>query len=156
MSGDNEWPEWEETMGMTAMPTQNGQEPGATSMSGGWLLSIGANADDPEMAFNFIANTLNEENSFKFATENSQIAARDDVAANPEYVSFNPSFEFFSSLVPVTNFRPATPDYAQISNNIQVAAESVITGQATPEQAAETYDQAVTRVVGDDNVSEAS
>ncbi len=156
MSGDNEWPEWEEVMGMTAMPTQNGQEPGATSMSGGWLLSIGANADDPEMAFNFIANTLNEENSFKFATENSQIAARDDVASNPDYVSFNPSFEFFSSLVPVTNFRPATPDYAQISNNIQVAAESVITGQATPEQAAETYDQAVTRVVGDENVSGAS
>ena len=104
----------------------------------------------------FIAFTLDEDGSFKFATENSQIAAREDVAANPEYVSFNPSFEFFSSLVPNTNFRPATPDYAQISNNIQVAAESVITGQATPEQAAATYDEAVTRVVGDDKVKAAN
>ncbi|PWD51328.1 sugar ABC transporter substrate-binding protein [Serinibacter arcticus] len=156
MAGDNAWPEWQEVMGMAAMPTQNGQEPGSTSMSGGWLLSIGANADDPQAAFDFIALTLNEENSFKFATENSQIAARDDVAANPEYVSFNPSFEFFSSLVPTTHFRPATPDYAQISNNIQVAAESVITGQATPEQAAATYDEAVTRVVGEENVADAS
>ncbi|WP_265522585.1 extracellular solute-binding protein [Oerskovia flava] len=155
MAGDNAWPEWEEVMGMAAMPTQNGQAPGSTSMSGGWLLSIGANAPDPQAAFDFIALTLNEENSFKFATENSQIAARDDVASNPDYVAFNPSFEFFSSLVPNTNFRPATPDYAQISNNIQVAAESVITGQATPEQAAATYDEAVTRVVGDDMVTEA-
>ena len=156
MAGDNAWPEWEEVMGMAAMPTQNGQEPGVTSMSGGWLLSVGAKSKAPQTAFDFIAFTLDEDGSFKYDTENSQIAARSDVAANPEYVSFNPSFEFFSSLVPNTNFRPATPDYAQISNNLQVAAESVITGQATPEQAAATYDEAVTRVVGDDMVKAAN
>src|SRR5699024_6072072 len=36
ISGDGAWPEWEETMGFAAMPTQNGQDPGFTSMSGGW------------------------------------------------------------------------------------------------------------------------
>ena len=35
-----------------------------------------------------------------YDTENSQIAVRKDVAEDPAYVKYNPSFEFFSSLVP--------------------------------------------------------
>ena len=132
------------------MPTQEGQEPGATSMSGGWLLSVGANAGDPQAAFDFITVALNRENTLKFDTENSQIAVREDVATDPAYLEYNPSFEFFSSLVPVTHFRPATPDYSQISGAIQVAAESVATGAATPEQAAKTYDETVVGIVGED------
>ncbi len=155
ISGGKPWPEWEQKMGMTAMPTQNGQAPGKVSMSGGWLLSVGSKADDPKKAFDFIAVALNKENSFKYDTENSQIAVRQDVATDPEYLSFNPSFEFFSSLVDVTFFRPATPDYAQISSNIQVAAESVVTGQADPETAARTYDDALTQIVGEDKVTAA-
>lgn len=156
MTGGVPWPEWEDVMGMAKMPTQDGQDPGATSMSGGWLLSVGANADDPAKAFDFIAQTLNKENTFKYDTEASQIAVRKDVATDPAYLAFNPSFEFFSSLVDVTHFRPATPDYSQISSNIQVATESVITGQASPEQAAKTYDDALTQIVGDDGVQASS
>jgi multiple sugar transport system substrate-binding protein len=150
ISGDNAWPEWEQTMGMAAMPTQDGQEPGFTSMSGGWTLAVGAHAGDPQAAFDFISVALNRENSLKYDTENSQIAVRTDVAEDPEYLSYNPSFEFFSSLVEYTHFRPATPDYSQISSNIQVAAESVATGQATPEEAAAAYDEGLVSIVGED------
>lgn len=150
ITGDNAWPEWEDTLGMAAMPTQDGREPGFTSMSGGWTLAVGAHAGDPQAAFDFIATALNKENSLKYDTENSQIAVRTDVAEDPEYLGFNPSFEFFSSLVDYTHFRPATPDYSQISSNIQVAAESVATGQATAEEAAATYDEGLVSIVGDD------
>lgn len=150
IDGENAWPEWEQTMGMVPMPTQEGQEPGATSMSGGWLLSVGANAGDPQAAFDFITVALNRENTLKYDTENSQIAVREDVATDPAYLAYNPSFAFFSSLVPVTHFRPATPDYSQISGAIQVAAESVATGAATPEQAARAYDETVVGIVGED------
>jgi multiple sugar transport system substrate-binding protein len=150
ISGDNAWPEWEQTLGMAAMPTQDGQEPGFTSMSGGWTLAVGAHAGDPQAAFDFIATALNRENSLKYDTENSQIAVRTDVAEDPEYLGYNPSFEFFSSLDEYTPFRPATPDYSQISSNIQVAAESVATGQATPEEAAALYDEGLVSIVGDD------
>ena len=155
-SGGVSWPEWESVIGLAKVPTQNGQAPGATSMSGGWLLAVGANAADPKAAFDFIAQTLNQENSLKYATEASQIAVRADVAADPGYLASNPSLDFFSSLVDVTHFRPATPDYSQISSNIQVATESVITGQATPEQAAKTYDDALTQIVGADGVQASS
>ena len=154
ISGENEWKGWEDTIGFAPMPTQSGQAKGAVSMSGGWLLSVGANASDKDAAFDFIAVALNRENSLKYDTENSQIAVRKDVASDEEYLSYNPSFEFFSSLVPVTNFRPATPDYSQISGNIQVAAESVATGSATPEDAARTYDEALVGIVGEDSVQD--
>lgn len=153
--GANAWPEWQDVAGMAKMPTSTGQEPGAVSMSGGWLFSIGSQSKNPELAFNLIATCLSQENSLKYDTENSQIAVRDDVASDPVYLEYNPSFEFFSSLVPVTHFRPATPDYSQISSQIQVAAESVLTGQASPEAAAKAYDDAVTGLVGADNTQNA-
>lgn len=153
ISGQNEWSEWEETMGIAAMPTQNGQAPGFTSMSGGWTLAVGSQADNPQVAFDFITYALNAENTLKYNTENSQIAVRADVAADPEYLDYNPSFEFFSSLVQYTHFRPATPDYSQISSNIQVASEAVATGEQSPEDAAAAYDQAVIGIVGEENTT---
>jgi multiple sugar transport system substrate-binding protein len=109
ITGDNAWPEWEKTIGYAPMPTQNGQQPGATSMSGGWLLSVGANAPDKQAAVDFIGVALNRENTLKYDTENSQI-----------------------------------------SGNIQVAVESVATGAASPEAAAQTYDQGLVGIVGQD------
>jgi multiple sugar transport system substrate-binding protein len=153
ISGDNAWPEWEDTMGIAKMPTQDGADPGATSMSGGWTLAVGANAKDPQAAFDFIATALNKENTFKYDTENSQIAVRKDVAEDPEYIGYNPSFAFFSALVADTHFRPATPDYSQISSNIQVAAEAMATQQQSPEDAAAAYDAAVKGIVGDDKTT---
>ncbi|GAA5016063.1 extracellular solute-binding protein [Terrabacter aeriphilus] len=150
IKGDNAWPQWEDSIGYAPMPTQKGQAPGSTSMSGGWLLSVGANAPDKKAAVDFIGTALNRENSLKYATENSQIAVRKDVASDKDYLDFNPSFKFFSSLVPVTHFRPATPDYSQISGAIQVAVESVATGAATPDEAASTYDQSLVGIVGED------
>ncbi len=155
MGGDNAWPEWEQTMGMAAMPTQDGGEPGFTSMSGGWVLSVGANSANPDAAFQFISTALNKENSLKFDTKTSQVAVREDVANDPKYLGYNPSFEFFSSLVQYTHFRPATPEYPQISSNIQVAAEAMATGQQTPEEATATYEEALISIVGEDKVQDA-
>jgi len=156
ISGDNPWPKWETTIGFAKMPTQDGQGAGFTSMSGGWTLAIGSQTANAEAAFNFISTALNYENTLKFDTENAQVAVRRDVSESQEYLSYNSSFQFFSSLVEVTHFRPSTPDYSQISGNIQVACESVITGAATPKQAAATYDSGLTSIVGDSGTEAAS
>lgn len=152
IDGDNAWPEWEETMGFAAMPTQDGGGDGFTSMSGGWTLAMGANADDPQAAFDFIAQALTFDNALMYHQEAGQIAVRSDVAESQEYLDYNPSFEFFSTLVPFTNFRPATPDYSQISANIPVATESIFTGQVTPEDAQAAYDSALVGIVGEEGV----
>ena len=152
-SGTKPWPEWSEKLGTTPMPTQNGQEPGAVSMSGGWTLAVGANSEHPDIAFDVLADTLDKDGSLKYAVSNSQIAVRTDVAEDPEYLESNPTTKFFSDLVEVTHFRPATSDYAQISNAIQVAMEAVMTEQASPEDAAAAYDKAVIGVVGEENTT---
>ncbi|MBO0984230.1 extracellular solute-binding protein [Rathayibacter sp. SD072] len=153
--GSSPWPEWDSTLALAPMPTQFGDAPGATSMSGGWTLAIGANTKAPDLAFDFLTTALNKDNSQSYAISNSQIAVRADVAEDPEYVAANPSFEFFSSLVPNTHFRPATEDYGQISNAITVAMESVMTGQQSVDEAAAAYDEAVKGIVGADGVTEA-
>lgn len=150
ISGENKWADWDSTMGFAKMPTQNGQGDGFTSMSGGWLLSVGSQSENPDLAMEFIKMALNKENSLTYDTTNSQIAVRDDVATDPEYLNYNSSFKFFSGLVQYTHFRPATPDYSQISSNIQAATESVVSGQATPDQAASTYDDGLVSIVGKD------
>lgn len=151
IEGDDVWPQWEQTMGFAAMPTQNGGGDGFTSMSGGWTLAIGANAADPQAAFDFVAQSLTFENALKFHQEAGQIAVRKDVATSQEYLDYDPSFAFFSSLVPYTHFRPATPDYSQISANIPKATEGVFTGQTTPQDAQDAYDSALVGIVGEEN-----
>ncbi|MFI2103163.1 ABC transporter substrate-binding protein [Isoptericola sp. NPDC019693] len=151
--GTAPWPEWTDVMGTAAMPTQDGQAPGAVSMSGGWTMAIGSGSKNPDVAFDVLTHALDKENSLRFAIDNSQIAVRTDVAEEPSYSEANPTVPFFSDLVEVTNFRPATSDYAQVSNAIQVAMESVMTGQQTPEEAAAVYDEAVVAQVGEENTT---
>ncbi|WEK60612.1 MAG: extracellular solute-binding protein [Candidatus Microbacterium colombiense] len=152
IEGDGAWDGWEDTIGLAKMPTKDGGDPGFTSMSGGWTLAVGAQTKHPQTSFDFVAMALNQENSLKYGTENSQIAVREDVATDDAYLSYNPTFAFFSDLVQYTHFRPTTPDYSQITSALQQATESVITGEATPEEASSTYDAALTKIVGQDNV----
>jgi multiple sugar transport system substrate-binding protein len=145
----NPWPQWSTVMGWTAMPTQTGQAPGQVSMSGGWTYAIPQNADNPDMAWEFVTFMNDQEHQLKFAIDNVQIPVRTDVADDPSYAQANPSNEFFASLVPVTTYRPAYAVYPRISNEIQVATESVITGTADVEAAAAQYDNQVRAIAGD-------
>lgn len=150
-SGTAPWAEWNDVMGQAPMPTQNGDEPGATSMSGGWTLAMGAKSTNKDAAWDFIALALDKDNSQSYDIAASQIAVRSDVSEDPEYQAANPSFGFFSEIVEVTNFRPATSDYGQISSEITVAMEAVMTGQQSPADAAKAYDEALVRIVGEEN-----
>lgn len=149
--GTAPWPAWSDTLGIAAMPTQNGQAPGTTSMSGGWTLALGKNTKNADLAWEFLTTAVNKDNATSYDVDNSQIAVRADVAKSSDYLGANPSFETFSSFVDTTHFRPATEDYDKISNQIQVAMEAVMTGQSSVDDAAAAYDQAVIGIVGEEN-----
>jgi len=152
-TGSKPWPQWSTVLGQTAMPTEHGQAPGSTSMSGGWVLSIGAHAKNPKLAFDLVSTALNRQNTLEYDVAGSQIAERADVAADPAYTASNPTVKFFTDLVSVTHFRPAYPDYPHVSDAIQVAMEAVMTGQQTPQQAMDAYAKTVTAAVGKDKVT---
>jgi ABC-type glycerol-3-phosphate transport system substrate-binding protein len=73
------------------MPTQQGAAPGATSMSGGWVLSVGSHAKDKQAALDYVALSMNKDNAKAYAIAAGQIAGRNDVAAAPEYLKANPT-----------------------------------------------------------------
>ena len=147
-SGSKPWPQWNDVLGQAPMPTQNGEAPGKISMSGGWVLSVGSKAKDKKAAFDFVTTMLNKENTLEYDIGAGQIAERNDVASDPKYLASNPTLKFFTDLVEVTKFRPAYPEYPQVSNEIQVAMESVMTGQQEPAEAAKAFAEKVEPAVG--------
>lgn len=155
-TGAKPWPAWSSTLGVAAMPTQTGQTPGSTSMSGGWVLSVGSHAPDKQAAFDFVSLAENQANSLNYDVTAGQIAERTDVATSSQYLSTNPTLSFFTDLVKVTHFRPAYPVYPQISDQIQVAMESVMTGQSSPTSAMSTLNQQVDGIAGSSNVASGS
>lgn len=150
--GSYPWADYAKVMGTTVFPTQTGQKPGGVSMSGGWTLAAGAKSKSPQLAFDFLAMALNKKNALSYDNANAQIAVRTDVAADPSYTAANPFVSAVTKVVSVTNFRPATSDYTKISTEVQKATEAVITGQASPKDAAAAYDKAVAGIVGADKV----
>jgi len=148
-TGGKPWPQWSTALGQAPMPTQGGQAPGAVSLSGGWTWAISAKSKSPDAAWSFIKTAQTTQNAVKFDIANAQIAVRKDVASDPAYQKVNAKAPVFSQVVAVTKYRPAYAEYPRISNEIEVAMESVMTGQASPQDAAKTYDDAVKGIVGD-------
>ncbi|MFE9095312.1 extracellular solute-binding protein [Streptomyces sp. NPDC007264] len=144
----HEWPGWSKALGLAYMPTQHGQAPGKVSMSGGWTWSIPAKAAHPDLAFTFIRTMQTKENARKWYIANSGIAVRKDVASDPSYVKAQPGIAFFTGLVGSTHYRPAFPAYPRVSTAVQEAMESVTTGDASVEEAARGYDDALRAATG--------
>ncbi|MDQ0716284.1 multiple sugar transport system substrate-binding protein [Streptomyces luteogriseus] len=139
----HEWPEWSKTLGLAAMPTQNGQAPGKVSMSGGWTWSIPAKAGNPDLAFEFVKTMQTKANAQKWYVANSGIAVREDVAEDPAYVDAQPGIKFFTDLVSTTHYRPAYPAYPKVSTAIQEATEGVTTGDTSVAEATSSYTDAL-------------
>ena len=154
-TGPKPWPQWSKVLGITAMPTENGQGPGHVSLSGGWLLSVGSHAQNKQMAFNFIELALDKQNSTYYDVTGTQIAARNDVAASSQYKAQGPSAATFSSFVPFTHFRPAYSAYPKLSTEIQEITGQIMTGQQTPAQGVAAYNKYLIATVGASNVENA-
>ncbi|MFF4831699.1 extracellular solute-binding protein [Streptomyces sp. NPDC001315] len=145
----HEWPEWSDSLGLAAMPTQHGQAPGKVSMSGGWTWAIPAKAGNPGVAFDFVKTMQTKANAQKWYIANSGIAVRKDVAADPAYVKAQPGIKFFTDLVASTHYRPAYPAYPKASTAVQEAMEGVTTGDLSVDKAASGYDETLKEVTDD-------
>ena len=155
-TGAAPWPQYSKVLGVAAMPTENGAAPGKTSMSGGWLLSLGAKSSNKQAAWDFIALALNKQNSLLYDNAASQIAERKDVANDPKYSNSDPFTPFFTSLVQYTHFRPAYASYPQVSDAIQQAMEAVMTNQSSVSDALKQFASTVQSAVGPDKTTTAS
>ncbi|KAF1290741.1 extracellular solute-binding protein [Candidatus Enterococcus leclercqii] len=140
-----------ERFGFAAMPTQNGDEPGTTTMSGGWTWAIPAKAKNKDASWKVIQALGGKEEQAKRAIAEGNLTVRDDSAELPEYKD-QPFIEEATGFLKNAHFRPADDKYPNVSVEIQNMVEAVATGSKSPEQAAKDYATNVTRIVGEDNI----
>jgi multiple sugar transport system substrate-binding protein len=153
--GAKPWPEYSKVMGVAPMPTQHGEAPGATSMSGGWLLSVGAKSKNKDAAWDFVSTALNKENTTSYDIAASQISERKDVSADPAYLESDPFTKTFTDLVQYTHFRPAYSKYPRISDALQATMETVMTDQAPVDKALTQFQNTAKGIVGPDGATTA-
>lgn len=150
-SGSKPWPEALDVYDFVKMPTENGQAPGFTSMSGGWTLAVGAKSVEKELGWEFIQLAINEKHNKEFAMLDGALTPRLDVAKDKEY-SEQPGtlYAKAADFITYTHVRPSTADYPVVSTAIQEMVEKVVTQGASPQDAMTQYAQSVERSVGAD------
>lgn len=148
-NGPAPWPAGTKDYQLTAMPTQNGQSPGYTSMSGGWALSIAKKSTNQKLSWEFIKTATSKKNMEWYDMHQGNLAPRTDVANDPKYQ--NAPGQFFKTatkFTKFTHFRPANSQYPSVSTQIQTAVEAVATGASSPQKAMDNYANNVKRIVG--------
>lgn len=149
--GPNEWPEWSDRLGVAMVPTQAGQDPGRVTMAlRGPVFVRAAQSAEPDLAMEFIEWLANQENSLSFATNSSQLAVREDVAADPAYAE-RPLVAEFTDMLQYAKYLPLTEENAKVELLLADLIERVALGDLSPDGAVEEYNDKVADLVGADN-----
>ncbi|QBD81798.1 extracellular solute-binding protein [Ktedonosporobacter rubrisoli] len=149
-NGPAVWPQWQQTMGMAKMPTQNGQGSKYVTLSGGWGYAIAAQSKNKDAAFEVLKTAMSKDMLAQYGIDSGNTAPRKDVTEVPAYKN-QPGNAFFTELVGFTQFRPGFPAYPKISVQIDSAMQHVMSGQSSAD-AMQAYGQAVSGIAGADNI----
>lgn len=145
------WEGYEDQIGFAKMPNQNGD--GYTTLSGGWALTISAQCQHPDEAFEFMTMLMDPEIAYTdFIVARGDLATLTAMTENETYTSV-PFIDLATSYLDFTAYRPANENYSTISSYIYTAVEEVVTGTSV-EDALQAYNQKVTDLVGADFVKD--
>ncbi|HEX6341065.1 extracellular solute-binding protein [Umezawaea sp.] len=121
------------------------------STSGGGVRVVNPNSRYPRQAWEFL-RFLNSAEAVKSSLAGTaQITQREDV--NDEVLAGDPVLGFVADRVlPITRYRPGLADYPEVSAALQQATADVVAGKS-PDEAAEAYQDAVVKAVGEASVA---
>lgn len=146
-----EWPEWSDRLGIAMVPTQEGQDPGRVTMAlRGPVFVRSADSDSPDLAMQFIEHLANKDNSMSFAVNSSQLAVRNDVAADPAYAD-RPTVGAFTDMLQYARYLPLTEENAKVELLLADLIERVALGDLSPEDAVSEYNDQIEDLVGSDH-----
>lgn len=141
----------DEVLAWTPMPAR---EPGAgmdgndfVGMGGGWGWAISSTTDNPELAWEFVQFMSSAESISTYTEGVGGIPTRLDASADDDHVA-----AITEQVMPYQSFRPLSSDYNRVSEQIQIATERIMLGEATAEEAMALFAEAVEGIVGSDNV----
>lgn len=126
--------------------------PPVASISGGTGFVINPSTKHAKLAWELLAFLSSKDSMLAHYKLKPTIPSRKDVAASPLVQADKFTAETAAALVPYTQYRPGFPVYPQISYQIQLATERVVSGQMTPKEALDAYAKAVAGLVGADKV----
>jgi multiple sugar transport system substrate-binding protein len=113
------------------------------TVSGGTGWTINPSTKNPKVAWDFLSLMFSQTMNQNWLDHVDVIPLRTDVASPDD-----PVMNGLRKMLPLTVVRPNQPTYNQVSLYAQAATLSVLNGQATPQQAENTYAQQVTQLVG--------
>ncbi len=124
----------------------NGQD--FVTISGGTGLVVNPNSEHPAEAWELLTYMFSKEALDELQTRQPRIRARLDVPVTGDETMSR----IVEEALPLTVIRPYLPEYNQVSAEAQLMTERVVSGEMTPEEAMAAYDEAVTAIVGEENV----
>jgi multiple sugar transport system substrate-binding protein len=141
----------DEVLAWSPMPAM---EPGAgingldyVSMGGGWGWAISNTSENVDLAWEFIQFMSSADSIADYTSGVGGIPSRVDVSVDDDHVA-----AITELVMPFQSFRPLSPDYNRVSEQIQIATERIMLGEATAEEAMALFAEAVEGIVGADNV----
>jgi multiple sugar transport system substrate-binding protein len=124
----------------------NGQD--FVTISGGTGFVVNSNTENPEIAWELLTFMFSKEQVDALQALQPRIRARLDVEVPNDAVMSS----IATNVLPMTTIRPQLPAYNQVSAQAQLMTERVVSGEMTPEEAMAAFDEAVTEIVGEENV----
>ena len=151
-SGASPWAEYADVLGLAAMPTSEGQDPGTVTLAGGWAYSIPENSDAKDITWEFILEMMQPDIYLDYILQAGNCCVRTDTAQEEEYTA-QPFMATATEFLETADFRPQNDQYSTVSTSIQQMVESVVSG-TSPEDAMTQYGTSVARAVGEENTVE--
>lgn len=137
---------WAKMPAMEPGKGYRGQDFVTISGGTGWVLN--PNTEHPLEAWELLAHMSSLDAQRAWELIQPRINFRDDVPVGGDPVMS----AMAEALLPLTTVRPMLPAYPQISYEAQLMTERVVSGEMTPEEAMAAYAEAVTELVGEENV----
>lgn len=141
----------DEKIGWAKMP--GGGRPGDpafVSISGGDGLIINPHCQDPDLAWKLVMALNDLERQKRLFLKKPFTPTRKDLADLPEVREHKFISDTAREIMPYTSFRPALPEYPEVSFNVQYLTERLATGQLDVDAALAEFDRAVGNDVGTD------
>jgi len=123
----------------------NGQD--FVSMGGGWGWAMSSTTENPELAWEFIQFMSSADSITQYTQGVGGIPTRLDASVDDDHVA-----AITEQVMPYQSFRPLSVDYNRVSEQIQIATERIMLGEATAQEAMELFAEAIVDIVGEDNV----
>lgn len=132
------YPEGEKEIGITPLPTSEGQQPGIASAFSGWDLTLAKSSEHPDVAWKVINFMLQKKYALEVGNYAGFVPPIPAYNTEKDYVDFAPATQkTFADLLPVSRSAPANADYKVWSFALAQATETVVLKPET------TVDQAI-------------